>query len=63
MPHVSDEVVDQTVASCRGDIASTQISERPLPSFVRSCSPRTGRMNPPSSMYQTASDNGVSCLR
>ena len=45
------------------DMASTQISDRPLPPAVRSCRPFERTVNDPSSMYQTASDSGVSCLR
>ena len=46
-----------------GSIASIQISRRPLPSLVRACRPLARSVKPPSSMYQMASESGVSCLR
>ena len=44
-------------------IASTQISDRPLPPFVRSWRPFARGLNEPSSWYQMASDSGVSAFR
>ena len=46
-----------------GDIASTQISIRPVPPAVRSCTPFERTVKLPSSMYQTASASGVRLFR
>ena len=62
MPHVSARYADSRVL-VSGVIASTQISMRPLPPSVRACTPFDRRLKHPSSMYQTASDSGVSSLK
>ena len=44
-------------------IASTQMSTRPVPPRVRRWTPADRTVNPPSSMYHTASANGVNAFR
>ena len=62
IPHVSRRYSTSLVRVV-GCMACTQMSDRPLPSRVRSWRPFARSANVPSSMYQIARESGVNCLR